>query len=166
MIIIEEGFEIIEFEICVDIGFDIFVEVKEDEWISDDNNGNDNGCVFMVVVWIFDIGCAFVVVLWMLEIYVDFIIGIVLSFLMLETNVDFKVGIVLSFLMLEINVDFKVGVVLFIWVLETNVVFGVRIVVFIFKVDVDSDLISPGTSYFTILSSVIPTKSNVGTLFI
>ena len=147
VIIIKEVFEIIEFEIYVDIGFDNFVEVKEEDWISDDDD--NNGCVVMVVVWIFEVGCVFEVVL-----------------LIFETNVDFKVGIVLSFWILETNVDFKVRVVLFIWVLETNVVSIVGIVVFVFEIDMDSDLVSPGISYFTIFSSDILTKSKVGTLSI
>ena len=67
MIIIEEGFEIIEFEIYVDIGFDSLVEVKEEDWISDDDN--NNGCVVMVIVWIFEVGCVFEVVLLILYLY-------------------------------------------------------------------------------------------------
>ena len=49
---------------------------------------------------------------------------------------------------------------------KTNVVFGVGIVVFVFGVDVGSDLVSPGISYFTIFSSDILIKSNLGTLSI
>ena len=102
----------------------------------------------------------------MLETCVDFKVGIVLFIWVCEINVEFKVGIVLSFWLLLINVEFKVGLVLFIWFLENNVDFWFVYVVLSFEVDVDSELVSSGTSYFTIFSPDILIKSNLGTSFI